>query len=444
VLIRFTADRRRLFRNFLSLQSVEIANYLFPLITVPYLVRVLGPGKFGLVAFAMALVQYFVMLTDYGFNLTATRSVSISRDDPGKISKIFSSIMAVKFMIMSGSLVVLIFLLYVFPMFRSDILLYLFAFGFVFGYVLFPVWFFQGMEKMRSIAVLNLLSKTLFFIAIFLFVRRESDYLYVPLFTSLGSLLAGIVSLYIVFALFKVRIVRPTLKDIREQLREGWNVFISTISISLITTSNTFILGLFAREEVVGYFAASDKIINVASRAFNPILVAFYPHIAKIARVDRNAAINKLRKLFLMITLLSTVLFTTIFVLSGPIVRMLLGPKFGPSMTIVRILSPLTFVVPVAYIFANLGLLPFSLDRYFARIYISGGILNTLLLLTLLCLLEAGAAGVAFSVLITQVTITTLMYIVLNRHDINVANIDVRSLLGRIPKEKQQKADGGV
>jgi polysaccharide transporter, PST family len=435
LLKNFSADKKRLISNFFSLSSIEMANYLFPLITVPYLVRVLGPGKYGLVAFAAALIQYFLMLTDYGFNLTATRNISVSRNDPEKMSKIFSSVMAVKFMLTAAGLATLLVLVYAFPKFKPDILLYLFAFGLVFGYALFPVWFFQGMEKMKSIAVLNLFAKTLFLIAVFIFVRKESDYLYVPLFTSLGSILTGVVSLGVIFTRFKIRIVLPTLREIGEQLKEGWNVFISMISISLITTSNTFVLGFFATNEVVGYFSAGEKIINLSYRVFNPILVAAYPHITKIADTAKDIAITKLRKLFVMIMLSSLALFAGIFAFSAPIVAIALGPKFEPSVTIVRVLSPLAFIVPVAYIFANLALLPFKLDRYFAKIYIFGGILNIVLLLTLLYLFKTGVAGVAYSVLITQATITILMYVVLRRHDIRIVNMDVPSLLAVFEKK---------
>lgn len=435
MLKNFSADTKRLISNFFSLSSIEMANYLFPLITVPYLVRVLGPGKYGLVAFATAFIQYFTMFTGYGFNLTATRNISLSRDDPKKISKIFSSVITVKFILMSASLAVLLIIIHAFPKFRPDILLYIFAFGLVFGNVLFPIWFFQGMEKMKSIAVLNLFARTLFLIVIFIFVRKESDYLYVPLFTSLGLILSGVVSLYIIFTRFKIRIILPTIREIGEQLKEGWNVFISMISISLITTSNTFILGFFTTNEVVGYFSAGEKIVNLTYQVFNPIFVAVYPHITKIADAAKDIAIKKLRKLFVMVILLSFAAFMGIFIFSGAIVAIVLGPKFGPSATIVRILSPLAFIVPVAYIFANLALLPFKLDRYFARIYIFGGILNILLLLTLLYLFKAGAAGAAFSVLITQVTITTLMYIVLRRHDIKIINMDVPSLLAVFEKK---------
>ena len=412
-----------------------MANYLFPLITVPYLVRVLGPGKYGLIAFAMAFIQYFTLITDYGFTLTATRNVSVSRDDPHKLSKIFSSVMAIKFMFMLASLTALFIVIFTIPKFRYDIVLYLFAFGVVFGNVLFPIWFFQGMEKMKSIAALNLLARTVFLIAIFIFVKKESDFLYVPLITSLGSILSGVISLFIIFFHFKIRIILPSLEEMRKQLNEGWNVFISMISISLVTTSNTFILGFFASNAVVGYFSAGEKIISLSNRAFYPIFVAVYPHIAKIADVAMDVAVKKLRKLFVMIMLISGALSAGIFLFSGAIVALVLGAKFGPSVTIIRILAPLTFIVPMAYIFSNLALLPFRLDRYFARIYIFGGILNIVLLLTLLCFFQAGAVGVAFSVLVTQVTITTLMHIVLRRHNIKIVNMDLRSSMAVFEKK---------
>ncbi len=424
-----SAEKRRLASNFFSLSAIEAANYLLPLITVPYLVRVLGPGKYGLVAFAQAFIQYFVMFTDYGFQLTATRAVSVARDDAEKVSKIFSTVMLIKAGIMLLSFAAVAALIYSIPKFRQDALLYIFAFGMVIGDVLFPVWFFQGMERMKFIAAINLLARTLFVLAIFIFIRAEKDYIYAPLITSAGVMIAGLVSIRMVFTRFNIRFIMPSIAEIARQVKEGWNVFVSMVSISLITTSNTFILGFFAPLEAVGFYSAAEKIILIANKAFNPILVAVYPHIAKTAATAREIAIIKLRKLFVLVMTFSLAAFAAIFIFSGTIVAVILGQKFGPSAAVLRILSPLAFIVPVAYIFANLGLLPFKLDKYFAKIYIFGGILNIALLISLLHFFNAGAAGAAVSVLITQVVITTLMYAALRRNGIKIVNMDVPSLL---------------
>jgi len=429
LLRNFNTEKKRLATNFFSLSTIEAANYILPLITVPYLVRVLGPAKFGLVAFAQALVQYFITFTDYGFQLTATRAISVARDDPGKVSRIFSAVTLTKAVFMLASFAVLSAIVFSVPKFRQDSLLYIFAFGMVIGDVLFPVWLFQGLERMKFIAALNLLARTLFVIAIFIFVRKESDYLYAPLITSAGTIVAGVVSMFVIASRLGIKFVLPPLPEILKQLKEGWNVFISMVSISLITTSNTFVLGLFATNEIVGYYSAGEKIINLVNKAFNPILVAVYPHIAKTAAEARDIAVIKLRKLFVLVMTTSFAVFAVIFVFSGLIVAVVLGPKFGPTEAVLKVLSPIAFIVPVAYIFANLGLLPFKLDRYFARIYIFGGLLNLSLLIILVYFLKAGEIGTAAAVLITQSVMTALMWRVLRKHGIRIVNMDIQSLL---------------
>lgn len=140
-------DKKIVLENFVSLSTLQDLNYLLPIIIPPYLIRVISPEKFGLIAFAQAFMQYFMILTDYSFNISATREIALCKTDKQKMCSIFSSVITVKCILAAASFTIFIAIVASVPKFRGDWLVYLLSFGSVIGNTLFPVWFFP--EKKR-------------------------------------------------------------------------------------------------------------------------------------------------------------------------------------------------------------------------------------------------------------------------------------------------------
>ena len=411
-----TPVKKRLMGNFLSLLFLQGANYIFPLITLPYLVRVLGPEKFGLIAFAQAFIGYFIILTDYGFNLSATKEISIYRDNKEKISKIFNSVIIIKLGFMTVSFLILSFLVLTIPKFKNDWLIYFFTFGMVLGNVLFPVWFFQGMERMKYITSLNITAKLIFTTSIFIFIRKMQDYIYVPLISSLGSIIVGVLSLWIVYKNFKVNFTLPDFKGIKYQLKEGWHIFISTVAISLYTTSNTFILGLFTNNTIVGYYSAAEKIIKASYGLLTPVSQTAYPYISKLVTESKQKALNFIRKLAKLVGIGTFTLSSFLFIFATPIVNIVLGPQYQQSIVVLRILAFLPFIIGLSNILGIQTMLTFNLKRTFSRILISAGLLNVTLALILSPLYQH--IGVSIAVLVTEMFVTLSMFFYLEKKGI--------------------------
>lgn len=397
--------RKRLAENFISLSVLQGLNYILPLITLPYLVRVLGPEKFGLIAFVQALIQYFIILTNYGFNLSATRQISINRENTEKVAEIFSSVMIIRFILGILSFIILAIILVLIPKFRQDSVIYIYTFGMVVGNILFPVWFFQGMEKMKYITIINIISRSIFTICIFIFIKRVEDYLYVPLINSFGSIIAGALSLRIVFKDFKIKLKIPRIKSIKTQFREGWHIFISSMAISLYTTSNVFILGLFTNNTIVGYYSAAEKLIKAVKGLINPVSQTIYPYISKVANESKQRVLVFIRKMVVFIGSGFFIISLLIFIFSNIIVNIVLGEDYHQSIVVLRILAFLPFIICLSNIFAVQGLYAFGLQHLFTKFVIPIAILH-------LCILSFltyyfSIIGTAAALIITEVLITT-------------------------------------
>jgi len=349
-------EKKNLFKNIFSLSLLQGANYILYFLTIPYLIRVLGIENFGLLAFATATCWYFILITDYGFNFSASRIISIHREDKHKINEIFSSVMTIKFGLLFLSFIVLLFLILCFEKFGQNCLVYFLTFGTVIGHVLFPQWLFQGLERMTYIAKLNIYTKLFFTLCIFIFVRNESDLMLAPLFTSLGFIVAGAWSLFLVKKDFAVTFKWQPFSKLKYYMREGSAFFFTNLTISLYTNSTIFILGLLTNNVSVGYYSVADRIIQAVKGLYVPVFQAFYPFMSKKIHETPKIGVNILLKSTSILSIIMFVISSILFFFAEPIIALVMGKVFDESVFILKMMAYLPFIIVLSNMFGIQGL----------------------------------------------------------------------------------------
>jgi len=352
-----SSDKKRLFSNFFSLSVLQIFTYILPLLTLPYLVRVLGVEKFGLVMFAQSFIIFFNILVDYGFGLSATREVSIHRDNKEKVTEIFSSVMIIKFILITVSFVLMSIIIFSFKKFSSDWELYYVSFLWVIGQSIFPIWYFQGMEKMKYITIVNITSKLIFTVLIFVVIHKPDDYLYVPILNGFGFIIGGVISLWIIHKQFNQSFVLQPYPILKGYFSDSSQFFLSRVSVSIYTSANAFVLGLFLGNTMVGYYSIAEKLYQALQSFYGPITQALYPYVAK----ERN--IKLFKKLFSGIVIIN-ILGITLLYFIGPFVFDLLFTQHIGNESIkvfnILLLAALVVVPSILIGYPFLGALGFA------------------------------------------------------------------------------------
>ncbi len=322
-------------------------------------------------------MQYLFVLCDYGFNLSATKDISVYREDKAKIDRIFSNIYYIKFVLVLLALGVLTISVYTIDDLMAHKLAYFLGFGIVIGQVLNPVWFFQGMEDMKYMTRVNVIAKGLFTALIFIIIRSEGDYFKVPLLYSIGFIVGGLFSLYFAFRYFDVKFIRPDLFEIKRLLGSSTQYFLSRSAAALYTSSNTFIAGLALGTYFAGIFGAAEKIFMAMTVVYTPLGDALYPYMAK----NRNLKLFK--KVLIGVILVNTVVAIGVYFLSDWITVLVFGLDFKESADLLRIFCVLALIfVPAVMIgYPFLGAL--GKEKYANYSVVFASVLHVVLLIVL-------------------------------------------------------------
>lgn len=279
------SNEKVVFENVIALTILQVVILLLPALMLYYLTEVVGMVLLSRIAFVNAVTQVGVAIVDFGYKLTGTREIAACRDDPERLSRVFSTIMAVKSILAIFMIAISLALIAIVPTFRENTLLIVFSFGAIIGDVLIPVWFFQGMEKMKFMTVLNSLTHVVFFGLVLLLIRQEQQYVYVPLLGSAGYIVSGIVCMTLVLRRFNVRFHVVSFREMWTSVRDSWQVFVTGFLPNLYNDGTEIILQMITGNQspVLGYYSLAKKVIDVFNSIMYVIARAYFPLLTRVA-----------------------------------------------------------------------------------------------------------------------------------------------------------------
>jgi O-antigen/teichoic acid export membrane protein len=241
----------------------QLFNLVTPLLIVPYIVEVCGEENFGKSAVGMAIVFFLIVFVDYGSDIIGVREISINRDNHTKREKIFLTTYVVKFLILILVMIIATLLFIYVPYFRKEKILFIFSLSVLLGQFLNPTWFLQGVENVKWITMLNIISKSIYLAGIFLTIKTVDDYIYINLWWGLGMIIANLFTLLLVFKKYNFKLSYIPLFEIKNHLRKDFSMFSSQIFVSLQLYAPVIMLSYFGNNLMAGQYKIIEQIIVV-------------------------------------------------------------------------------------------------------------------------------------------------------------------------------------
>lgn len=390
----------------------QFVTLILPLAVLPFLGHVLGADGLGSLVFAISAAQMLSIVSEYGFGLSATKEIAQNRDDRAVVSNVWFDVSLIKVAISALSFFLMIGVALFTDSERQTLII--FAFPLVFGNALLPVWFFQGLERVKLISLLQLSGKLVAAMLIFAMVNDKEDLRLAVLLQSSGPILGAFLSYWaLVREVAFQELRKPSLVDLARYLREGWHVFVSSVAINIYTTGSTFVVGLLVSAPLLAQYYIAERCLRAVLSIQGPISQALFPHASVLAArgVDYLVIFN--RRVVRAIMPMSFAMSVLVFLLADFLISRIFGADYEMAATLVRVLAPLPVIVALSNIFGIQTLIPAGKNREFSFVLVSASIFGLAAILFLVSCF--GVIGAAIAMLVVEVYVTLFMATFLKR-----------------------------
>ncbi|MCI6092547.1 flippase [bacterium] len=320
--------KKKAVKNGIWMYALQFFNTIVPLLTLPYITRILGSSEYGKFTIALNMLGYFQVVVEYGFGMSATRKVALEEDGLD-IHKLFSAVVysrGILFFVCCAFTGV--YTLCNMRHLEQCVCLMILMVGLL-GNCIQLNWLFQGKQDMKFISAISIISRTISVICIFCFVKKASDlYLYALLYT-ISPFMNGLLGLAIARFKYQLQLKKVSLQDILSEMKQGWFVFTTQLSSKVFGAIGITFLGIFAVSSEVGVYSAVQKIPNIMLLAWAPIGQVIYPISSKKmlhSFSEGKKYIFKLRKIIMPFFIIGAII---IAIFSKQVVHILFGAEFA-------------------------------------------------------------------------------------------------------------------
>ena len=388
-------------KNIFYLVVIQGLNFLVPLLIFPYLARTLGTVNFGKLSFATTVILYCNILIDYGFTLSATKQIAEVQQDNIKINNIFWDVFFSKLLLFILTIILIVIATFLFTKLEEVSLILLALIPQLLASAIFPLWYFQGIEKINVIVLSQVIAKFSILPLTFFIVTSSGDVVKAAAIQSLGLLFAAILSWIYIYRKSAIRLpVNLKLINIANQIKDSTSFFIGGFAISLYTISTPLLLGFLSTSHEVGIYSAADKLRSAIAAIFIIAGGAIFPRITALFTSDPNKAFYLLKQIMIIQFLLLTSISISYLLLGENIINIVLGTSYHEAAKLNPLLIIAMFCSVISVILCNYILVPLGHKKIYYRVPIFIGIVH--LIYSWVLVKHFAAMGASISIAISE------------------------------------------
>lgn len=359
--------------NYIYSMIYSILTMILPLVTAPYISRVIGAKGLGVYSYSYTMVSYFVLFALLGVNFYGNRSIAKVRDDKNERNVIFSEIYSMQLVL--SLIMTILYIFYIIIFVKENVQIAVIMILFVLSPAISVNWFFNGLEMFKITVTRNMIIKVLTVVCTFLFVKTKNDLWKYTLILSLGTVFS---EGYLIITIRKyVSFVKPRIKDVFRRFKPNLVLFIPILAVSVYRSMDKLMLKWLVDYEEVGFYTNSEKVINICLACITALGQVMLPKMTNLLSRGDGYHFNELiRKSLKFVSFLSIAMMFGIFSVADEFIPIFLGQGYGACIPILELLSVNLVLLAWGNVLKSEYLIPKEMDYLYIVSVVIGAIVN--------------------------------------------------------------------